>query len=157
MHADVSGVRTREVCVRRTRVLLVDDYPDALEMWELYLRTHGYEVATADDGLKAVDQAFACDADVIVLDLELPGITGFEAARRLRADPRTARTPLVAATGYSHRQQLDQARAAGFDSIIVKPCDPSVLVAEIERVRLFRSTTAIAALPASVDPLTHNR
>lgn len=121
--------------MQRTRILLVDDYPDALEMWGLYLRSHGYDVTTADDGLLAVEMALADHADVIVMDLELPGITGFEAARRLRQDPRTCNTPLIAATGYSHAKQLEQARQAGFDSVIVKPCDPSVLVAEIERFR----------------------
>lgn len=117
------------------RILLVDDYPDALEMWGLYLRSMGYDVQTADDGLTALEMALAVVPDVIVMDLELPGITGFEAARRLRQHARTARVPLVAATGYSHVKQLDQARSAGFDSIIIKPCDPGTLVAEIERWR----------------------
>jgi two-component system, cell cycle response regulator DivK len=115
------------------RILLVDDYPDALEMWGLYLRSLGYDVSTADDGLTAMEMALAVVPDVIVMDLELPGITGFEAARRLRQHARTARVPLIAATGYSHSKQLDQARQAGFDSVIVKPCDPGALVAEIER------------------------
>lgn len=116
------------------RILLVDDYPDALEIWGLYLRSLGYEVETADDGLKAVEQAHRIRPDIIVLDLELPGITGFEAAVRLRRSPVTAGIPLIAATGYSHVQQLDQARASGFDSIVVKPCEPGALVAEIERL-----------------------
>ena len=72
--------------------------------------------------------------DVIVLDLELPGITGFEAAVRLRQSAATSSIPLIAATGYSHMKQLDQARASGFDSIVVKPCEPAALVAEIERL-----------------------
>ena len=59
------------------RILLVDDYPDALEIWGLYLRSLGYEVETAEDGLKAVEQAHEHHPDVIVLDLELPGISGF--------------------------------------------------------------------------------
>jgi CheY-like chemotaxis protein len=116
------------------RILLVDDYPDALEIWGLFLRSLGYDVDTADDGLKAVEQAHQSRPDVIVLDLELPGITGFEAAARLRQSPLTAAIPLIAATGYSHVQQLDQARASGFDAIVVKPCEPAALVAEIERL-----------------------
>jgi CheY-like chemotaxis protein len=132
--------------VQTRRILLVDDYPDALEMWGLYLRSLGYDVATADDGLTAFEMALAIVPDVIVMDLELPGITGFEAARRLRQDARTSGVPLIAATGYSHVKQLDQARSAGFDSIIIKPCDPGVLVAEIERCRtqihVLRSTEA---------------
>jgi CheY-like chemotaxis protein len=116
------------------RILLVDDYPDALEIWGLYLRSLGYDVETADDGLKAVECAHRHLPDLIVLDLELPGITGFEAAIRLRNAPETAAIPLIAATGYSHVKQLDQARDSGFDSIVVKPCEPAALVAEIERL-----------------------
>ena len=118
---------------RSARVLLVDDYPDALETWGLYLRTCGFDVITAVNGNEAVEAATAQKPDVIVMDLELPGISGFEAARRLRGMPETAAIPLIAATGYSHRSQLDEARQAGFDVILVKPCDPGELVAEIER------------------------
>lgn len=143
------------------RILLVDDYPDALEMWGLYLRSLGYDVQTAADGLSALDMAFAAVPDVIVMDLELPGITGFEAARRLREHPLTAHVPLIAATGYSHLKQLDQARSAGFDSIIVKPCDPGLLVAEIERWRAQRHLVASSpqrdASAAPVKPSAQDR
>jgi CheY-like chemotaxis protein len=116
------------------RILLVDDYPDALEIWGLYLRALGYDVTTAEDGLQAVADAHAQLPDIIVLDLELPGITGYEAAKRLRRTADTRHIPLIAATGYSHVKQLDQAREVGFDSIVVKPCEPAALVAEIERL-----------------------
>lgn len=114
-------------------ILIVDDYPDALDIWAIYLRALGYEVSTAGDGAAALAQAERLRPDVIVLDLELPRISGFEVARRLRANPETAHIPLIAATGYSHATQLDCARAAGFDHIVIKPCDPFVLVQEIER------------------------
>ena len=120
--------------VPKTRILLVDDYPDALEIWGLYLRAHGYDVETAVDGLEAVAKAHAQVPDAIVLDLELPGISGFEAAVQLRRARDTAAIPLIAATGYSHVKQLSQAKASGFDSIMVKPCEPAALVAEIERL-----------------------
>lgn len=128
------GASTKSTHVRRKRILIVDDYPDALEIWGLYLRSLGYDVDTAEDGLRAVMQAHANRPDIVVLDLELPGITGVEAAVRLRRSPATRGIPLIAATGYSHVKQLDQARAAGFDSIIIKPCEPAALVAEIERL-----------------------
>lgn len=121
------------------RILLVDDYPDALEIWSLYLGSRGYEVFTADNGLDAVEQAHRVRPDVVVLDLELPGISGFEAAIRLRQAPDTRHIPLIAATGYSHGRQLDEARQAGFDSIIVKPCEPRALVEEIERLASRRA------------------
>lgn len=140
-----------------TRILLVDDYPDALEIWGLYLRSLGYDVDTADDGLKAVAQAQQSIPDIIVLDLELPGITGFEAAVRLRQRPETAAIPLIAATGYSHAKQLDQARDCGFDSIVVKPCEPAALVAEIERLLARSRQRHGYDQPATVQRLHHNR
>jgi len=115
------------------RILLVDDYPDALETWGLYLRTCGFEVITAANGKEAIDAAVSQRPDLIVMDLELPGISGFEAARRLRAMAATSSIPLIAATGYSHLHQLNEAQQAGFDVILVKPCDPGELVAEIQR------------------------
>jgi len=118
---------------RGKHILIVDDYPDALDMWAIYLRAMGYEVSTAGDGVAALAQAARLHPDVIVLDLELPRISGFDVARRLRANPETEHIPLIAATGYSHVAQLDRARDAGFDQIVVKPCDPDLLVEEIER------------------------
>jgi CheY-like chemotaxis protein len=131
--AQLQRCSRRYMVVAQKRILLVDDYPDALEIWGLYLRSMGYDVVEAGDGLKAVEEAHRLKPDIIVLDLELPGITGFEAAIRLRQSPDTRDIPLIAATGYSQVQQLDQARAAGFDAIVVKPCEPAALVAEIER------------------------
>jgi CheY-like chemotaxis protein len=115
-------------------VLIVDDYPDALDIWTLYLRSLGFNVSTAADGLSAISQAEQLLPDLIVLDLELPGISGFEAARRLRQNPATHDIPLIAATGYSHHRQLAMAREAGFDQVVVKPVDPDSLVVEIERL-----------------------
>ena len=115
-------------------ILIVDDYPDALDIWAIYLRSLGYRVSTAGDGAAALAQAERLLPDLIVLDLELPRVSGFDVARRLRSNPETQSIPLIAATGYSHIQQLDRARAAGFDCIVVKPCDPDLLVTEIERL-----------------------
>jgi CheY-like chemotaxis protein len=115
-------------------ILIVDDYADALDIWAIYLSAAGYRVSTAIDGASAIAKAHQLLPDLIVLDLELPGISGFEAARALRGDPETADIPLIAATGYSHLRQLDLAREVGFDAVVVKPCDPDMLLAEIERL-----------------------
>ena len=115
-------------------ILIVDDYPDALDIWALYLSSLGYRVSTAGDGEMALAQAERQRPDLIVLDLELPRLSGFDVAERLRANPETRHIPLIAATGYSHVKQLDRARRAGFDQIVVKPCDPDMLVEEIERL-----------------------
>ena len=122
-------------------ILIVDDYPDALDIWALYLRSMGYRVSTAGDGASAIAQAELLRPDLIVLDLELPRISGFEVAKRLREQPETQAIPLIAATGYSHLRQLDRAREAGFDQIIVKPCDPDMLVEEIERLLQLAADT----------------
>jgi CheY-like chemotaxis protein len=115
-------------------ILIVDDYPDALDIWAIFLRSFGYRVSTASDGATAIDQAEQLLPDLIVLDLELPRVSGFDVAKRLRSNPETQSIPLIAATGYSHIQQLDRARDAGFDRIVIKPCDPDALVSEIERL-----------------------
>jgi CheY-like chemotaxis protein len=122
------------MATRERHILIVDDYPDALEIWALFLRLRGYRVSTAADGATALAEAEQSLPDLIVLDLELPGISGFEAARRLRRNAATQDIPLIAATGYSHQRQLAMARDAGFDQIVVKPVDPDSLVEEIERL-----------------------
>jgi two-component system alkaline phosphatase synthesis response regulator PhoP len=115
-------------------ILIVDDYVDALDIWAIYLKSSGYRVSTATDGASAIAKAQQLLPDLVVLDLELPGISGFEVARTLRANPETADIPLIAATGYSHLRQLDLAREVGFDAVVVKPCNPDLLLAEIERL-----------------------
>jgi CheY-like chemotaxis protein len=120
--------------MRGKHILIVDDYPDALEIWAFYLRSLGYRVSTAANGMAALQQAERLLPDLIVLDLELPALSGFDVAKRLRANPDTSSIPLIAATGYSHMSQLDRARNVGFDQIVIKPCDPDVLVEHIERL-----------------------
>ena len=115
-------------------ILLVDDYPDALDVWRMYLEMCGFGVLTAIDGLSAVTLALEKLPDIIILDLELPGISGVEAARRIRSAPETAAIPLIAVTGHSQAAQLDEARLAGFDVVVTKPCDPDRLLAEIQRL-----------------------
>lgn len=124
-------------------ILIVDDYPDALDIWALYLRAMGYRVSTASDGAAAIAQAERLLPDLIVLDLELPLVSGVDVAKHLRANPDTQFVPLIAATGYSHATQLDRARDAGFDQIVIKPCDPERLVEEIERLLLLSDQAAL--------------
>ena len=143
------------------RILIVDDYPDALEVWGLYLRAAGFQVLLACDGPNAFDDIVREKPDVVVMDLELPGRSGFEVASAIKARPDTCAIPLIAATGYSLASQLDRARASGFDSVIVKPCDPKALVAEIRRIlngapsaQPIADTAPQAATDAPSDHLT---
>ena len=118
----------------RPTILLVDDYADALPAWETFLHAEGFDVLTAATGRDALSCAILEKPDLVVLDLDLPDIPGCEVAHALRSRDDTRRIPLIAATGYSHGAQFDQARNAGFDAIIVKPCEPVTLIAEIRRL-----------------------
>lgn len=126
-------------------ILIVDDYLDALQVWEIFLRAEGFQVLTAGTGQQALSCATAAIPALVVMDLDLPDISGFEVARELRARAATCHIPLIAATGHSHVVQLDEALQSGFDAVMVKPCDPDVLVAEIRRL-LDRSTLSSAAI-----------
>lgn len=128
------------------RVLLVDDYEDALTMWAIYLRARGYHVTTARDGDEAVARAVQAPPDVIIMDLVLPGIDGCEAARRMRASAATAAIPMIATTGNTEPHVLKDAQAAGFDKIMIKPCDPPALVDEMERLMSARHVKASASV-----------
>lgn len=130
------------------RILLVDDYPDALEVWSLYLKMTGFDVVTAEDGLAALALAGRQPPDIAILDLELPGISGYELARRLRLDAETREVPLIAVTGHSQADRIEEAHRAGFDCVLVKPCDPDRLCLEIERL-LARTVRPEADVPAA--------
>lgn len=115
-------------------ILVVDDYPDTLDVWTLSLRAAGFDVVTASDGIEALATAQALVPELVVLDLELPGRSGYEVAAQLRQAPATRHIPLIAATGFSHEAQLERARRVGFDVIVIKPCDPVDLIAHIQRL-----------------------
>jgi len=115
-------------------VLIVDDYQDALEVWSVYLEAEGFRVVTAATGRQALQRIQDDQPDVVVLDLELPDLSGSDVARRVRASDRTRALPLIAATGCARARELDAARQAGFDLILTKPCDPVGLVHEIRRL-----------------------
>ena len=115
-------------------ILIVDDYADALEVWQMFLRAEGFDVLSASNGHQALSFAVSAIPALIVMDLDLPDISGFDVARELRSRAETQHIPMIAATGHSYAAQLDEARQSGFDSVIVKPCDPDTLVAEIRRL-----------------------
>ncbi|MCE9669619.1 response regulator [Myxococcus stipitatus] len=119
-------------------VLVVDDYDDAREMYAEYLEFSGFRVAQARNGQEALDQAFALTPDIILMDLSLPIIDGWEATRRLKNDARTRAIPVVALTGHAMTGQSDEAKGAGCDSFVTKPCLPDELVAEVRRILALR-------------------
>ncbi len=115
-------------------ILVVDDYQDAREMYAEYLQFSGFRVAEAKNGNEAVEQAFALMPDLILMDLSLPGMDGWEATRRLKADDRTKRIPIVALTGHALAGASEGAKKAGCDSFVTKPCLPDDLVVEVRRM-----------------------
>lgn len=118
----------------RPRVLLVDDYPDAREMYSEYLQFSGFDVVEAANGMEALQRAVDEAPDIILMDLSLPVMDGWEATRRLKADARTAEIPVVALTGHALAGISEGAKQAGCDAFVTKPCLPEDLVREIRRV-----------------------
>ena len=115
-------------------ILVVDDYQDAREMYAEYLQFSGFRVAEARNGNEALEQAFALMPDLILMDLSLPGMDGWEAMRQLKADDRTRHIPVVALTGHALAGASEGARKAGCDSFVTKPCLPDDLVVEVRRM-----------------------
>jgi PAS domain S-box-containing protein len=106
------------------RVLVVDDQPDSTDSLALFLRLRGHEVYTASDGPGALEEFARCQPEVVFLDLGLPGMSGYDVARRLRAMPEAREVRLVAVTGYGTEADRERTRAAGFDVHLAKPVDP---------------------------------
>lgn len=127
-------------------VLLADDSVDVQEMYALALSSEGFRIIGASNGLVAIERAAELRPDVVVTDLRLGGLDGFEVCSRLKADPRTADIPVIALTGLTHADLGDRADRVGFDSVLIKPCLPADLAIEIRRVlALSRPTSSSAA------------
>jgi CheY-like chemotaxis protein len=105
------------------RILVVDDNKDSAESLSIFLRRSGHEVHTVYDGEKAMQALSAFHPEVVVLDIGLPGLSGFEVARRMRKEPGGNRLLLIAATGWGQAEHLSRSREAGFDHHMVKPID----------------------------------
>jgi CheY-like chemotaxis protein len=117
---------TTSPCVRR-RVLVVDDDRDSAESLAMLLALLGHEVEQAYDGPAALAAVRRGAPDLVLLDLAMPGMSGYEVARRMRADNGSSKTVLIALTGYGADEDLRAAREAGFDGHLVKPIDFSAL------------------------------
>ena len=126
-------------------VLVVEDYQDAREMYAAYLQFSGYRVAEATNGFEAIEKSIELLPDIILMDLALPRMDGWEATRRLKLDERTRHIPIVALTGHALAGHAEGARQAGCDSFVTKPCLPDALVAEIQRMLSVRGANVGAA------------
>jgi CheY-like chemotaxis protein len=122
-------------------ILLVDDFEDGLGMYEEYLTYRGFHVVVARSGEEAVAQARLHRPDVILLDLRMPGMTGTEAMRLLRADSSFVTTLIIALTAHALDDERRHALSAGFDAVIAKPCLPDALVADVQRLMTEQRST----------------
>jgi two-component system cell cycle response regulator DivK len=112
-------------------VLLVEDYDDARDMYRDYLEFSGFRVETARDGREALEKARAIHPDVVLMDLSLPGLDGWEATRILKADPATNGLRIIALSAHALGPEGERARAAGCEGFIAKPCLPADLVNQL--------------------------
>ncbi len=115
-------------------ILVVDDFQDNREMFAEFLSLSGYRVAEASNGREAIERAFELIPDLILMDLSLPELDGWEATRKLKNDARTKHIPVVALTGHALADHSREAKEAGCDSFLTKPCLPEVLVVEVQRM-----------------------
>jgi CheY-like chemotaxis protein len=118
----------------RLRVVVVDDNRDAAQTLSLLLEGEGYEVWTEFHARDALERAPTRKADVYLLDIGLPEMDGLELARRLKTMSQPEHPVLVAVTGYGQQNDRAQTRAAGFSHHLVKPVDPSKLLAILEEI-----------------------
>jgi CheY-like chemotaxis protein len=130
------------------RILIVDDNRDAAESIATFFRLQGKTVCTVFDGQRAVDEASEFEPDVVLLDIGLPLLDGYEVARRLRQLPATRSSLLLALTGYGQTRDRARAEAAGFDRHFVKPADPAALLSAVSVWLNARAGAAQA--PASI-------
>jgi signal transduction histidine kinase len=119
---------------RGHRILLADDNRDALDSLATLLQCDGHEVFTAADGAEALELASSCRPDIMLLDIGMPKIDGYEVARRVREQPWGNGTVLIALTGWGQEEDRRRSREVGFDSHLVKPLDLDALSALLARL-----------------------
>jgi CheY-like chemotaxis protein len=115
-------------------ILLVEDERELRAMYAQQLALSGFDVIEAGNGADALADTAAHEPDVVLMDLSLPVLDGWEATRRLKNDARTAHIPVVALTAHDESGELERATSAGCDWFVPKPCPPDALVTEIRRV-----------------------
>ena len=116
---------------KKILILVVDDVEDNRDIYAQYLAYKGFQVALASDGHEAFDKAFQLQPDLIVMDLSLPGMDGWEATRKLKRTEKTKHIPVMALTAHAHEGVAEGAREAGCDGFVTKPCAPDELAKSI--------------------------
>ena len=127
--------------------MIADDAEDAREMYGEYLTLQGYRVVTAADGADAVQRALTARPDIILMDLQMPRVDGWEAIRQLKTDRRTASIPVVAVSAHAQDAARAEARAAGADACLTKPCLPPQVLMMIRALLSWRESHPLESLP----------
>jgi CheY-like chemotaxis protein len=117
-----------------TKILVVEDNEMNLDMLSRRLSRQGYEVVAAQDGAAGVDCAASERPHIILMDMSLPVLDGWEATRRLKADPATREIPIIALTAHAMAEDREKALAAGCDDYDTKPIDLPRLIAKIKKL-----------------------
>jgi CheY-like chemotaxis protein len=133
------------------RILLVEDTPHNLQLMTYLLEMHGHAVTAAVTGERGVELARASRPDVIVMDLQLPGIDGYQALTALRSVPDLAAVPVIAVTSFAMTGDRERALDAGFDHHLTKPIDPETFTEEIN-TRLPEHLRGSLPMPTDVEP-----
>ena len=116
------------------RILIVEDTPDNRQIMRDLLTSAGYELIEAPDGAAGVVAAFEHRPDLILMDIQLPVIDGYEATRRIKANPEIAGIPVIAVTSYALSGDEAKALAAGCDGYVAKPFSPRQLLAKVREI-----------------------
>jgi two-component system cell cycle response regulator DivK len=114
------------------RILLVEDTEDNRQIVRDLMESVGYELLEAEDGAKGVAMAVEHRPDLILMDMQLPIMDGYEACRRIKADPALAHIPIIAVTSYALSGDEEKARSVGCDGYVAKPFSPRELLAKID-------------------------
>jgi two-component system cell cycle response regulator DivK len=130
----VWGTEGLRLVEQSARVLVVDDNSDMCDLYAAYLSFQGMETKTAGDGAQALKQTAAFRPDLIVMDLMMPIMTGFEAIEQLKRDPATSGIPIIALTASHEPETKRAAQDACCDAFLTKPCQPDELLAQIRRL-----------------------
>ncbi len=112
-------------------VLLAEDFEDARELYRDYLEYSGFTVKTAGNGREAIEQAIALLPDLILMDASMPVLDGWQATRELKKNPATKHIPILALTAHAFDDARQEAKEAGCDGFVTKPCLPDDLVAKV--------------------------
>lgn len=142
-----------------TKVLVVDDEPNILLSLEFLMEQAGFSVTTAEDGETALQRINDTEPDLVLLDISLPGISGFDVLEQLRQDARFIRLPVIMLTAHGREVEREKGMALGADDYITKPFSPRELVARLKAV-LRRATPVDSESPIEIgglllDPVSH--